>query len=189
MGNCLSMDCVGHDMLIPIPFHGKSGYCSNIKNDLRGSTFSHYSLTSDTSFLDLYPALRYIENDQTSSSAFTGSCCVEFSEWRHSSLPLIDDDDTLVLQCAPVGTYAKQNGPQLDDNKGFDNKLNKELEINFDAPLSTEEELEESVNSSTPMHNDATDCGYENLQNPGTSKKIRMNFIGRKLYNRVNSFD
>lgn len=48
--------------------------------DLHGSTFSHYSLTSDTSCLDLYPGLKYAENDQTST----------VSEWRRSSVPLID---------------------------------------------------------------------------------------------------
>ena len=109
MGNCLSTHCARCDMVVTVPFHGKNGYCSNIKNDLHGSTFSHYSLTSDTSFLDLYPTLRYMENDQSSSSAFTGSCCAEFNDWRHSSLPLIDDDDILELGCSHT----------LEDNKSM----------------------------------------------------------------------
>ena len=35
----------------------------NSDRDLHGSTFSHYSLTSETSILDLYPTLKYVEQD------------------------------------------------------------------------------------------------------------------------------
>jgi len=81
-------------MLCGNNFHGRQGYKSNVKNDIDGITFSHYSLTSETSFLDLYPALKFMENDQSSNSLMTnGSCCAEYDHWRHSGIPLIDDDN------------------------------------------------------------------------------------------------
>ncbi|XP_023340465.1 uncharacterized protein LOC111710587 [Eurytemora carolleeae] len=52
------------------------------KRDLNGPTFSHYSLTSNSSFLDLYPGLSYVESE----SCYPG--CQE--TWRRSSAPLID---------------------------------------------------------------------------------------------------
>ena len=94
MGSCLSLNCASCDMLCGNNFHGRKGYKSNVKNDLDGITFSHYSLTSETSFLDLYPALKFMENDQSSNSVMTnGSCCAEYDHWRHSGIPLIDDDN------------------------------------------------------------------------------------------------
>ena len=94
MGSCLSLNCASCDMLCGNNFHGRQGYKSNVKNDLDGITFSHYSLTSETSFLDLYPALKFMENDQSSNSVMTnGSCCAEYDHWRHSGIPLIDDDN------------------------------------------------------------------------------------------------
>jgi len=65
------------------------GACLSLKygrynQDLTGSTFSHYSLNSDSSYLDLYPALRYAE---------TGASLTEIDEiqWRRSSVPLMTD--------------------------------------------------------------------------------------------------
>ena len=92
MGSCLSLNCVNCDMFLGSSFHERKGYQSNMKSDLDGITFSHYSLTSETSFLDLYPTLKFMENDQSSNSAMSGSCCVDYDHWRHSGLPLIDDD-------------------------------------------------------------------------------------------------
>lgn len=65
MGGCLSLPRIH-------PLGGGS-------SDLNGSTFSHYSLTSETSFLDLYPTIRYVESDS--------------SEWRRSSAPLLEEDE------------------------------------------------------------------------------------------------
>ena len=47
MGGCLSLRW---------KFHSSSS------KDLSGNTFSHYSLTSETSYLDLYPNIRYVEH-------------------------------------------------------------------------------------------------------------------------------
>ena len=104
MGNCLFSNCAGCDMVIAAPFYGNKGYQGNLKSDLSGRTFSHYSLTSDTSFLDLYPTLKYMEQDQSSSSGMSGSWRGELSDWRHSSLPLIDDDESILeTTCNHVG--------------------------------------------------------------------------------------
>ena len=93
MGSCLSLNCASCDMFLGNTFYERKGYKSNIKNDLDGITFSHYSLTSETSFLDLYPTLKFMENDQSSNSVVTnGSCCADYDHWRHSGIPLIDDD-------------------------------------------------------------------------------------------------
>lgn len=48
-----------------------------------GPTFSHYSLTSTNSFLDLYPGLSYVETEIESS-------CQQSHQWRRSSAPLLD---------------------------------------------------------------------------------------------------
>jgi len=50
------------------------------RRDLSGSTFSHYSLTSSNSYLDLYPGISYVESDTSSHQ----------SQWRRSSAPLLD---------------------------------------------------------------------------------------------------
>ena len=94
MGSCLSLNCASCDMFSCNHFYEKKGYESNMRTDMDGITFSHYSLTSETSFLDLYPTLKFMENDQSSNSVMTnGSCCADYDHWRHSGLPLIDDDN------------------------------------------------------------------------------------------------
>ena len=94
MGSCLSLNCASCDMFSCNHFYERKGYESNMRTDMDGITFSHYSLTSETSFLDLYPTLKFMENDQSSNSVMTnGSCCADYDHWRHSGLPLIDDDN------------------------------------------------------------------------------------------------
>lgn len=63
MGSCLSLHC-------------------GLGQDLTGSTFSHYSLNSDSSYLDLYPGLRYAETEASLAEEDQAS-------WRRSSVPLI----------------------------------------------------------------------------------------------------
>ena len=63
MGSCLSTQCceyrsVNRDGIWP--FGRNRSQC-----DLHGSTFTHYSLTSETSILDLYPTLGYEEQRNT----------------------------------------------------------------------------------------------------------------------------
>ena len=106
MGTCLSLDCASCDMCLDSALYERKGYQSNMKTkDLDRITFSHYSLTSETSFLDLYPTLRFMENDQSSSSPRTESCCSEYNNWRNSSLPLIDDgENVLAYRCTHTNT-------------------------------------------------------------------------------------
>ncbi|CAB4067445.1 unnamed protein product [Lepeophtheirus salmonis] len=77
MGGCLSIHRI---ILAP-----KSG-----GGDLHESTFSHYSLTSESSYLDLYPTFHYVESLHPDSSSCNGSVV---SEWRRSSVPLIEEDE------------------------------------------------------------------------------------------------
>ena len=56
--------------------------------DLSGNTFSHYSLTSQSDNLDLYPGFRYAE---TESSTLEDSQSV----WRRSSVPLLENWETI----------------------------------------------------------------------------------------------
>jgi len=51
------------------------------KPDLQTSTFSHYSLDSESSYLDLYPGFRYAETGSVSEE--------DTSTWRRSSVPLL----------------------------------------------------------------------------------------------------
>ena len=103
MGSCLSSNFITCDMFIPIPFCGKKRYHRNAGDDLNGITFSHYSLTSDTSYLDLYPTFKFMEQDHSCGSVATsGSYQGEHGNWRHSGVPLIDDDadDVFTQQCS-----------------------------------------------------------------------------------------
>ena len=103
MGSCLSSNFVTCDMFIPIPCCGKKRYHRKVGDDLNGITFSHYSLTSDTSFLDLYPTFKFMEQDHSCGSVATnGSYQGEYGNWRHSGVPLIDDDadDVFTQQCS-----------------------------------------------------------------------------------------
>jgi len=52
--------------------------------DLNGPTFSHYSLTSSDSYIDLYPGLSYVESESSSNKA----------QWRRSSAPLLDSESS-----------------------------------------------------------------------------------------------
>jgi len=52
------------------------------KPDLQTSTFSHYSLDSESSYLDLYPGFRYAETGSVSEE--------ESGTWRRSSVPLLN---------------------------------------------------------------------------------------------------
>ena len=92
---------------------------------LTGNTFSHYSLTSATSCLDLYPAIRYMEGGSTESesgeddedeeeerrghqeepSSGEGVMTARrrrqmraATRWRRSSVPLIDEWGEIVLR-------------------------------------------------------------------------------------------
>jgi hypothetical protein len=111
MGTCLSLNCARCDMCLDSAFYERKGYQSNMKTkDLDRVTFSHYSLTSETSFLDLYPTLRFMENDQSNSSARTESCCEEYNNWRNSSLPLIDDvENALEHRCTHTNDSKETN--------------------------------------------------------------------------------
>jgi len=56
------------------------------KPDLTGSTFSHYSLNSQSDALDLYPGFRYVESSISED---------EQSTWRKSSAPLLNSWETI----------------------------------------------------------------------------------------------
>eukprot|EP00092_Neocalanus_flemingeri_P010864 GFUD01011700.1.p1 GENE.GFUD01011700.1~~GFUD01011700.1.p1 ORF type:complete len:153 (+),score=46.79 GFUD01011700.1:257-715(+) len=57
--------------------------------DLTGSTFTHYSLNSQSSSLDLYPGFRYVETEASMSED-------DQTMWRRSSAPLLNSSqDTL----------------------------------------------------------------------------------------------
>ena len=62
MGGCLSTQCCEYKSVVSNsavwPFGGGGSNRSNRRN-LHDSTFTHYSLTSETSILDLYPTLGY----------------------------------------------------------------------------------------------------------------------------------
>jgi len=61
---------------------------SRRQSDLSGNTFSHYSLTSQSEHLDLYPGFRYVETDSS-------LCEVDNQAvWRRSSVPLLQSWDT-----------------------------------------------------------------------------------------------
>eukprot|EP00096_Caligus_rogercresseyi_P006981 TRINITY_DN2414_c0_g1_i2.p1 TRINITY_DN2414_c0_g1~~TRINITY_DN2414_c0_g1_i2.p1 ORF type:complete len:136 (+),score=35.05 TRINITY_DN2414_c0_g1_i2:618-1025(+) len=73
MGGCLSI-------------HSFIGLRSN--QGLQESTFSHYSLSSESSYLDLYPTFHYVECNSSS----TDDDVVSSSHWRRSSVPLLDEE-------------------------------------------------------------------------------------------------
>jgi len=56
------------------------------KGDLTGNTFSHYSLSSQSEHIDLYPGFRYAETEAS-------VCEDSASAWRRSSVPLLDSWD------------------------------------------------------------------------------------------------
>jgi len=58
------------------------------KPDLTGSTFSHYSLNSQSEHLDLYPGFRYVETDGSISED-------DENIWRRSSAPLLNSWETI----------------------------------------------------------------------------------------------
>ena len=76
------------------------------KPDLSGNTFSHYSLTSQSDNLDLYPGFRSLLQSSPSSQpsvnvmicryAETDTSTLEDSQsvWRRSSVPLLQSWDT-----------------------------------------------------------------------------------------------
>jgi len=69
---------------------GNCLYLLHKNSDMNEPTFSHYSLNSSSSYLDLYPSLRYMEADTVSQR----------SEWRRSSAPLLDSESGSSYYCA-----------------------------------------------------------------------------------------
>ena len=98
---------------------------------LTGNTFSHYSLTSATSCLDLYPAIRYVEGTGESEEddiSYTESSCdgmrmsssgrrhattTTTTRWRRSSVPLIDEWGEIVLRDEDNDTTCATSGETL----------------------------------------------------------------------------
>lgn len=89
MGNCLSNKCCDYNAVSGrggdrsgfsfLSFGGGGGVGSRGRGDLHGSTFTHYSLTSETSILDLYPTLGY--NDLP-HQADRSNCTVCDMDWN-----------------------------------------------------------------------------------------------------------
>jgi len=84
--------------------------------DLSGNTFSHYSLTSQSENIDLYPGFRYVETE--------ASLCEESqSVWRRSSVPLLNysDDDhrhaEVVSQCSTISNCHTLCSEVIEDDK------------------------------------------------------------------------
>ena len=71
----------------------KMGGCFSLNRggDMSGPTFSHYSLTSQSDNLDLYPGFRYAETEGSTQGTLEDSQSV----WRRSSVPLLQSWDTI----------------------------------------------------------------------------------------------
>ena len=97
------------------------------KHDLSGNTFSHYSLTSQSDNLDLYPGFRSLLQPSSHLSvnvmifryAETDTSTLEDSQsvWRRSSVPLLQSWDTR----RPGGSdttsvYTTEPGAYCDNN-------------------------------------------------------------------------
>ena len=204
MGNCLALNCVSCDRFVGIRYYGKKGYQGNLtKTELDGITFSHYSLTSDTSFLDLYPTLKFVENDEISGSAVTsGSFCGDYRNWRHSSMPLIDDDVSLsesegvyiladrnktCLDCPGdnTETMLKRNTKSLNKIKIIENNVNDTSDItNFKNNLTmaggTSNATESiSLKENMPSRSIIEDRLKTNagISNGAMKENVRMNIV------------
>jgi len=79
------------------------------KPDLQTSTFSHYSLNSESSYLDLYPGFQYAETASVSDEEWGAP-----GSWRRSSAPLLDpwDDPPGPGEEAGMDSLPKE-GPRL----------------------------------------------------------------------------
>ena len=95
MGGCLSL---------------RYKYC---QEDLQGNTFSHYSLTSATSCLDLYPTIRFVgeeeeeEDDDEEEVGEAEGASRRPNPWRRSSVPLIDEWGEIVIQVTRSSFYGR----------------------------------------------------------------------------------
>jgi len=76
---------------------------------LSGPTFSHYSLTSQSDNLDLYPGFRYAETD-------TSTLEDSQSVWRRSSVPLLQSWDTRRPGGSDTTSLATEPGAYCDNH-------------------------------------------------------------------------
>ena len=81
-----SPDSVTRDIIAGC-WDDKMGGCLSLRRpaDMSGPTFSHYSLTSQSDNLDLYPGFRYAETETSTQGTVDDSQTV----WRRSSVPLL----------------------------------------------------------------------------------------------------
>eukprot|EP00092_Neocalanus_flemingeri_P031522 GFUD01034233.1.p1 GENE.GFUD01034233.1~~GFUD01034233.1.p1 ORF type:complete len:166 (-),score=47.41 GFUD01034233.1:469-966(-) len=93
--------------------------------DLTGSTFTHYSLNSQSSSLDLYPGFRYVETEASMSED-------DQTMWRRSSAPLLNSWETIP---SPQDTLSVSSYVSHSNRSGSDGDCRQELGNHKEAPV------------------------------------------------------